>query len=65
MKWGPNDTGHIVWALGEFLFMFFFGDSLFFKVYIHYNIQLCTMELEVSSKENGPKQRQSCHLGSR
>ena len=40
MKWGLNDTGHIVWALGEFLFMFFFGDSLFFTVYIHYNKQI-------------------------
>ena len=57
MKWGSNDAGHVVWALGEFLFMFFFGDSLFFTVYTCYIIyKLCTIEeLEVSSEGNEPK----------
>ena len=66
MKWGPNDTGHIVWALGEFLFMFFLVIAYFLQ-YIYIIIyKLCTMEeLEVGSKENRPKQCQSCRLGPR
>ena len=66
MKWGPNDAGHIIWALGEFLFMFFLVIAYFLQ-YIYIIIyKLCTMEeLEVGSKENGPKQCQSRHLGSR
>ena len=44
MKWGPNDTSHIVWALGEFLFMFSLVIAYFLQ-YIYVIIyKLRTME---------------------
>ena len=56
MKWGPNNAGCVVWALGEFFFMFSLVIAYFLQ-YIYVIIyKLRTMEkLEVGSKENGPK----------
>ena len=66
MKWGQNDAGHVVWALDGFLFMFSLVIAYFLQ-YIYVIIyKLHTMEkLEVGGEENGPKQRQLHHLGSR
>ena len=52
MKWGPNHAGHVVWALGEFLFMFSLVIAYFFTVYIRYNIQI-THHGEVGSRQQG------------
>ena len=44
MKWGPNNTSHVIWALGESLFMFSLV-MVYFLQYIYVIIyKLRTME---------------------
>jgi hypothetical protein len=63
---GPNDASGVVWAIGEYFFIFlrvFLSANYCFMIYtvVIYEVRY----REAGNDENGPKRRQTRRLGHR
>ena len=63
---GPNDASHVVWALGEFFYIFFMFFFVFNDLHRYYGNSKGTVWFNAGNNNNNrPKRRVSRRLGPR